>query len=150
MAKDCYPRFLRSQAYGDLVCQAKPSATATKKPWTLSIIRWSVLSWSPSMVEKAKLNVRYCTMKLVSGTETSDCARSSRKWPCSVDARRLKRKGNRWIPWVNCCVNTDEVWTLQFNNGTTDWVPIKQEERNKALLFAMNRCLWLWCAMFLS
>ncbi|KAK5906836.1 hypothetical protein CesoFtcFv8_004745 [Champsocephalus esox] len=32
MAKDCYPRFLRSQAYGDLVCQAKPSATATTKP----------------------------------------------------------------------------------------------------------------------
>ncbi|XP_026199898.1 regulator of G-protein signaling 5-like isoform X1 [Anabas testudineus] len=30
MAKDCYPRFLRSPAYRDLVSQAKPS---TKKPW---------------------------------------------------------------------------------------------------------------------
>uniref|UniRef100_A0A672YX99 Regulator of G-protein signaling 5-like n=1 Tax=Sphaeramia orbicularis TaxID=375764 RepID=A0A672YX99_9TELE len=30
MAKDCYPRFLRSPAYGDLVCQAKPSTKATK------------------------------------------------------------------------------------------------------------------------
>lgn len=26
MAKDCYPRFLRSPVYKDLVCQAKPSA----------------------------------------------------------------------------------------------------------------------------
>ncbi|XP_022062753.1 regulator of G-protein signaling 16 [Acanthochromis polyacanthus] len=32
MAKDCYPRFLRSQAYRDLVCQAKPSAKADKHP----------------------------------------------------------------------------------------------------------------------
>ncbi|XP_049443406.1 regulator of G-protein signaling 5-like [Epinephelus fuscoguttatus] len=32
MAKDCYPRFLRSPAYRDLVCQAKPSAKATKQP----------------------------------------------------------------------------------------------------------------------
>ncbi|XP_037624789.1 regulator of G-protein signaling 5-like [Sebastes umbrosus] len=32
MAKDCYPRFLRSPAYRDLVCQAKPSANATKQP----------------------------------------------------------------------------------------------------------------------
>ncbi|XP_069573473.1 regulator of G-protein signaling 16 [Brachyistius frenatus] len=32
MAKDCYPRFLRSPAYRDLVCQAKPSAKATKPP----------------------------------------------------------------------------------------------------------------------
>ncbi|KAM7387730.1 hypothetical protein PAMP_023950 [Pampus punctatissimus] len=32
MAKDCYPRFLRSPAYGDLVCQAQPSAKATKQP----------------------------------------------------------------------------------------------------------------------
>lgn len=31
MAKDCYPRFLRSPAYRDLVCQAKPSAKATKQ-----------------------------------------------------------------------------------------------------------------------
>lgn len=31
MAKDCYPRFLRSPAYGDLVCQAKPSTKATKQ-----------------------------------------------------------------------------------------------------------------------
>nr|XP_046248801.1 regulator of G-protein signaling 5-like [Scatophagus argus] len=31
MAKDCYPRFLRSAAYRDLVCQAKPSAKATKQ-----------------------------------------------------------------------------------------------------------------------
>lgn len=28
MAKDCYPRFLRSPAYRDLVCQAKPGAKA--------------------------------------------------------------------------------------------------------------------------
>ncbi|XP_075901703.1 regulator of G-protein signaling 16 [Nelusetta ayraudi] len=28
MAKDCYPRFLRSPAYKDLVCQAKPGAKA--------------------------------------------------------------------------------------------------------------------------
>lgn len=26
MAKDCYPRFLRSPAYKDLLCQAKPSS----------------------------------------------------------------------------------------------------------------------------
>ncbi|XP_034439334.1 regulator of G-protein signaling 16 [Hippoglossus hippoglossus] len=32
MAKDCYPRFLRSPAYRDLVCQAKPGAKATKQP----------------------------------------------------------------------------------------------------------------------
>ncbi|XP_029285520.1 regulator of G-protein signaling 5-like [Cottoperca gobio] len=32
MAKDCYPRFLRSPVYRDLVCQAKPSAKATEKP----------------------------------------------------------------------------------------------------------------------
>ncbi|XP_039983714.1 regulator of G-protein signaling 16 [Xiphias gladius] len=32
MAKDCYPRFLRSPAYRDLVCQAKPSTKATKQP----------------------------------------------------------------------------------------------------------------------
>lgn len=32
MAKDCYPRFLRSPAYRDLVCQAKPSARAAKQP----------------------------------------------------------------------------------------------------------------------
>lgn len=31
MAKDCYPRFLRSPSYRDLVCQAKPSAKATKQ-----------------------------------------------------------------------------------------------------------------------
>lgn len=31
MAKDCYPRFLRSPAYRDLLCQAKPSATDTKQ-----------------------------------------------------------------------------------------------------------------------
>uniref|UniRef100_A0A672YWT0 Regulator of G-protein signaling 5-like n=1 Tax=Sphaeramia orbicularis TaxID=375764 RepID=A0A672YWT0_9TELE len=31
MAKDCYPRFLRSPAYGDLVCQAKPSTKATNR-----------------------------------------------------------------------------------------------------------------------
>ena len=31
MAKDCYPRFLRSPAYRDLVCQAKPGAKATKQ-----------------------------------------------------------------------------------------------------------------------
>lgn len=28
MAKDCYPRFLRSPAYRDLVCQAKPGPKA--------------------------------------------------------------------------------------------------------------------------
>nr|XP_020457597.1 regulator of G-protein signaling 5-like [Monopterus albus]XP_020457598.1 regulator of G-protein signaling 5-like [Monopterus albus] len=33
MAKDCYPRFLRSPAYRELVCQAKPSTKATKQPW---------------------------------------------------------------------------------------------------------------------
>lgn len=32
MAKDCYPRFLRSPAYRDLVYQAKPCAKATKQP----------------------------------------------------------------------------------------------------------------------
>ena len=32
MAKDCYPRFLRSPAYRDLVCQAKPGAKAPKQP----------------------------------------------------------------------------------------------------------------------
>ncbi|XP_031725605.1 regulator of G-protein signaling 16 [Anarrhichthys ocellatus] len=32
MAKDCYPRFLRSPTYRDLVCQAKPNAKAAKKP----------------------------------------------------------------------------------------------------------------------
>lgn len=32
MAKDCYPRFLRSQAYRDLVCQAKPSTKAKMEP----------------------------------------------------------------------------------------------------------------------
>ncbi|XP_054646047.1 regulator of G-protein signaling 5-like [Dunckerocampus dactyliophorus] len=32
MAKDCYPRFLRSPAYRDLVSQAKPGTTATKHP----------------------------------------------------------------------------------------------------------------------
>ena len=31
MAKDCYPRFLRSPSYRDLVCQAKPSTKATKQ-----------------------------------------------------------------------------------------------------------------------
>ncbi|KAM4549271.1 regulator of G-protein signaling 16 [Odontesthes bonariensis] len=31
MAKDCYPRFLRSPAYRDLVCQAKPSTKADKQ-----------------------------------------------------------------------------------------------------------------------
>lgn len=31
MAKDCYPRFLRSPAYGDLVHQAKPSASEREK-----------------------------------------------------------------------------------------------------------------------
>ncbi|XP_041861953.1 regulator of G-protein signaling 16 [Melanotaenia boesemani] len=30
MAKDCYPRFLRSPAYRDLLCQAKPSTKTTK------------------------------------------------------------------------------------------------------------------------
>lgn len=38
MAKDCYPRFLRSPAYRDLVCQATTSAKATgqeKKAWNL-------------------------------------------------------------------------------------------------------------------
>lgn len=33
MAKDCYPRFLRSPAYKDLVCQAKPSTKTAKQPW---------------------------------------------------------------------------------------------------------------------
>ncbi|KAK2908220.1 regulator of G-protein signaling 5-like isoform X2 [Channa argus] len=33
MAKDCYPRFLRSPAYRDLVCQAKPGTKTTKQPW---------------------------------------------------------------------------------------------------------------------
>uniref|UniRef100_A0A8D3BWI3 Regulator of G protein signaling 16 n=1 Tax=Scophthalmus maximus TaxID=52904 RepID=A0A8D3BWI3_SCOMX len=32
MAKDCYPRFLRSPAYGDLVCQAKPGDRAATQP----------------------------------------------------------------------------------------------------------------------
>ncbi|XP_029938408.1 regulator of G-protein signaling 16 [Salarias fasciatus] len=32
MAKDCYPRFLRSSNYRDLVCQAKPSAKTTSQP----------------------------------------------------------------------------------------------------------------------
>ncbi|XP_037553740.1 regulator of G-protein signaling 8-like [Nematolebias whitei] len=32
MAKDCYPRFLHSQAYKDLVCHAKPSTKASKLP----------------------------------------------------------------------------------------------------------------------
>lgn len=32
MAKDCYPRFLRSPAYRDLVCQAKPSTKARNLP----------------------------------------------------------------------------------------------------------------------
>ncbi|XP_060890314.1 regulator of G-protein signaling 16 [Labrus mixtus] len=31
MAKDCYPRFLRSPVYRDLVCQARPSTKATKQ-----------------------------------------------------------------------------------------------------------------------
>ncbi|XP_034737341.1 regulator of G-protein signaling 5-like [Etheostoma cragini] len=31
MAKDCYPRFLRSPAYRDLVCQATRSAKVTKQ-----------------------------------------------------------------------------------------------------------------------
>ncbi|KAM3618932.1 uncharacterized protein V6R79_000551 [Siganus canaliculatus] len=31
MAKDCYPRFLRSAAYRDLVCQAKPSSKPAKQ-----------------------------------------------------------------------------------------------------------------------
>lgn len=38
MAKDCYPRFLRSPAYKDLVCQAKPGAKAPlqeKKAWSV-------------------------------------------------------------------------------------------------------------------
>uniref|UniRef100_A0A3P9IRY6 Regulator of G protein signaling 16 n=1 Tax=Oryzias latipes TaxID=8090 RepID=A0A3P9IRY6_ORYLA len=30
MAKDCYPRFLRSPAYRDLVCQAKPTTKSSK------------------------------------------------------------------------------------------------------------------------
>ncbi|XP_026179256.1 regulator of G-protein signaling 16 [Mastacembelus armatus] len=33
MAKDCYPRFLRSPAYRDLVFQSKPSTKSTKQPW---------------------------------------------------------------------------------------------------------------------
>lgn len=43
MAKDCYPRFLRSPAYRDLACQAKPSNKARnlpqqeKKAWNLSM-----------------------------------------------------------------------------------------------------------------
>ncbi|XP_077573192.1 regulator of G-protein signaling 16 [Stigmatopora nigra] len=32
MAKDCYPRFLRSQAFRDIVRQAKPSTKSTKQP----------------------------------------------------------------------------------------------------------------------
>ncbi|XP_034386825.1 regulator of G-protein signaling 5-like [Cyclopterus lumpus] len=32
MAKDCYPRFLRSPTYRDLVCQAKPSTKVAKQP----------------------------------------------------------------------------------------------------------------------
>ena len=32
MAKDCYPRFLRSAAYRDLVCHAKPSGRPTREP----------------------------------------------------------------------------------------------------------------------
>ncbi|XP_034035318.1 regulator of G-protein signaling 16-like isoform X2 [Thalassophryne amazonica] len=31
MAKDCYPRFLRSPAYRDLVCQASAKATRQEK-----------------------------------------------------------------------------------------------------------------------
>uniref|UniRef100_A0A3P8UTV0 Regulator of G protein signaling 16 n=1 Tax=Cynoglossus semilaevis TaxID=244447 RepID=A0A3P8UTV0_CYNSE len=34
MAKDCYPRFLRSAAYRDLLCQAKPRNKAEKQEKT--------------------------------------------------------------------------------------------------------------------
>lgn len=46
MAKDCYPRFLRSPAYRDLVCQAKPTTKAPqqeKKAWIISVIQWSIV-----------------------------------------------------------------------------------------------------------
>ncbi|XP_037325444.1 regulator of G-protein signaling 16 [Pungitius pungitius] len=32
MAKDCYPRFLRSPTYRDLLCQAKPGTKAARQP----------------------------------------------------------------------------------------------------------------------
>ncbi|TNN76821.1 Regulator of G-protein signaling 16 [Liparis tanakae] len=32
MAKDCYPRFLRSPTYRDLVCQAKPDTKVAQQP----------------------------------------------------------------------------------------------------------------------
>lgn len=43
MAKDCYPRFLRSPAYKDLVQQAKQGTkNQEKKVWMCKASRWSI------------------------------------------------------------------------------------------------------------
>lgn len=44
MAKDCYPRFLRSQTYRDLLQQAKQRTKnqEAKKAWSGSASRWSI------------------------------------------------------------------------------------------------------------
>lgn len=74
MAKDCYPRFLRSPAYTDLVCQAKPGPKAPlqeKKAWNVPAIPMEHWQRSPSGFER--------------------CGRCRVTWLCAVADPQIRR-----------------------------------------------------------
>ncbi len=129
MAKDCYPRFLRSPAYRDLVCQATPSAKATKQPrqekkaWNLSMSRWrnvsghlkgwegqrdmvlGAASWSWTRLQTQRSSWEQSWMGVF-------CRRR-----LFEDKDRLKRKGKQRKGW---CLK----WTVV-------WIQVKSEQQSQ-------------------
>lgn len=156
MAKDCYPRFLRSPAYRDLVYQAKPCAKATKqsqqekKAWNLSMSQRSVVSGRL----KGRQERHGVGAASWSWTRLQTQRSSWEQWWTGVfcrrrlfqDEERLKRK----VKWRKSlclkCVNADEVWDAKRSESVT----IKQEGRTSGtFLCQLGKHLWLWCYMYL-
>lgn len=122
MAKDCYPRFLRSPAYRDLVYQAKPSATATKQPqqekkaWKHSVSQWYIVSshlngWEGKRSAMQVLHHeagRGCRQRLSWEQKSMGVWRSTEE---------LKWKKNLCLK----CINADDVWRAKKSESVTIW-----------------------------
>lgn len=156
MAKDCYPRFLRSPAYRDLVCHAKPSSKASKqsrqekKAWNfppvsrLRIVCGSTFKGWESMTWHG---VGCCIEKLDAGADTD-----RHDWSCwrECSLHLVYRKTENYLTErgkasLDICVNKDEAWT-ENKRLTIRW----EDGRScRALFIAIRQTFLLWFAMSL-
>lgn len=132
MAKDCYPRFLRSPAYRDLVCNAKPSAKATKQPqhekkaWNLSVRRWRIVRGRLMGWEGKRGMTLGAASRSWTRVQTQASSRQQR-WMGVFSGRHLfedeeglKRKGKRRKSW---CLQWTVLW-IQMKFGQQSQVKV--------------------------